>query len=102
MLEISGARWVGRSDRRDALGSIGSMRASWIGSMRLTRTDRIDRIQVDRPGRWDYLESIGSMIATQIRVGGSSWRAAIRQVDPPSFIPIQNARLGGLADRNSF
>ena len=65
---------------------------------KIDRIDRIDGIQVDRPGRWDYLESIGSMIATRIRVGGSSWRAATRQLGPPTRNTTGNARVGGLAD----
>ena len=83
------------------LGARGSMRLPWIDRIdEITDPiDRIDEITVNRSDRCDSLGPIGSMIATQIRVGGPSWRAATRQLGPPTRNTTGNARVGGLADR---
>ncbi len=61
---------------------------------------RSDQVRSGHPIGPDQISSPGQIRSDQAgsAVGGPTWRAAIRQVDPPSFIPSRNARLGGLAD----
>ena len=62
------------------LGARGSMRLPWIDRIdEITDPiDRIDEITVNRSDRCDSLGPIGSMIATQIRVGGLADRFLLR------------------------
>ena len=62
------------------LGARGSMRLPWIDRIDEVTDpiDRIDEITVNRSDRCDSLGPIGSMIATQIRVGGLADRFLLR------------------------